>query len=288
MLRPLGNKVPIGASHPSISITSITMLSADDYNEKLQYVLTSPSSRQFECCRHETGICKPSIVSALLKSFPVPKCFPADTMHLFGLNLTQLLVALWRGTIDHAKEDHPTSWPLAVLHDANIWKQHGAVVAAAGRYIPVCLGTRVPRNPAEKIFSRYKAIEYMIYIYGLCPALLYGILPQPYHRHFCKLVFATRIIHKRHKSKDELLVAHKALLEFVYQFELLYYCGELSRLHFVRPCIHALTHTVPEHFRVGSLTEISQWTMERTIGNLGKEIRLHSDPYANLSQRIIE
>ena len=45
---------------------------------------------------------------------------------------------------------------------------------------------------------------------------------------------------------------------------------------------------VPEHFRVGSLTELSQWTMERTIGNLGEEIRLHSDLYTNLSQRVIE
>jgi len=28
--------------------------------------------------------------------------------------------------------------------------------------------------------------------------------------------------------------------------------------------------------------------MEQTIGNLGEEIRLHADPYANLSQRIIK
>jgi len=28
--------------------------------------------------------------------------------------------------------------------------------------------------------------------------------------------------------------------------------------------------------------------MERTIGNLGEEIWLHADPYANLSQRVIE
>jgi hypothetical protein len=28
--------------------------------------------------------------------------------------------------------------------------------------------------------------------------------------------------------------------------------------------------------------------MERTIGNLSEEIQLHSEPYANLSQRIIE
>ena len=28
--------------------------------------------------------------------------------------------------------------------------------------------------------------------------------------------------------------------------------------------------------------------MERTIGNLGEEIQLHADPYANLSQQVIE
>jgi hypothetical protein len=83
-------------------------------------------------------------------------------------------------------------------------------------------------------------------------------------------------------------VAHKAFLEFVYEFEILYYKRDLTCLHFIRPCIYALTHIVLEHFRVGSLTELSQWTMEQTIGNLGEEIRLHSDPYANLSQRVVE
>ncbi|KAI0280723.1 hypothetical protein BC826DRAFT_975154, partial [Russula brevipes] len=45
---------------------------------------------------------------------------------------------------------------------------------------------------------------------------------------------------------------------------------------------------IPEYLRIGSLPEVSQWTMERTIGNLGEEIRLHSDPYGNLGQRLIE
>jgi hypothetical protein len=29
---------------------------------------------------------------------------------------------------------------------------------------------------------------------------------------------------------------------------------------------------------------LSQWTMERTIGNLGQEVKQHSNPFANLSQ----
>lgn len=287
MLKPHG-PLPPGSSHPDININLISTPSPDEYDHRLRHVLGSTSTRDYERRRRETGICKPSIISALPKSIPVPKCFPADTMHLFGLNISQLLIGLWRGSIEHAQDDNPTTWPFAVLHNNVVWQAHGVSVAGAGRYLPVCLESRVPRNPAEKISSGYKAVEYLVYVFGLCPALLYGLLPQKFYHHFCKLVFATRVVHRHHKTKDDLLVAHRAFLEFVYEFELLYYERKLARLHFIRPCVHALTHIVPEHFRLGSLTELSQWTMERTIGNLGEEIRLHSDPYANLSQRVIE
>ena len=287
MLKPHGS-IPSGSSHQDIDINSITTPSPDEYSKRLYHVLCSTSTREYERRRKETGICKPSIVAALSKSIAIPKCFPADTMHLFALNISQLLISLWRGNIDHVQDDHPTTWPFAVLRDNVIWEAHGASVAGAGLYLPVCLESRVPRNPAVKISSGYKAVEYLVYIFGLCPALLYRHLPQKFYYHFCKLVFGARVIHRHCKSKDDLLSAHQAFLEFVYEFEVLYYKRKLSRLHFIRPCVHALTHIVPEHFRVGSLTELSQWTMERTIGNLGEEIRLHSDPYANLSQRVVE
>ncbi|KAJ7130701.1 hypothetical protein C8R46DRAFT_924766 [Mycena filopes] len=43
----------------------------------------------------------------------------------------------------------------------------------------------------------------------------------------------------------------------------------------------------PETTRKGPGNIYSQWGLERTIGNLGEEIRQHSNPYANLSQRTI-
>ena len=287
MLKPNGS-VPSGSSHPDVDINLITVPSPDEYNERLRLVLSSTSTNEYMQNHRETGICKPSIVSTLPKSIPVPKCFPADTMHLFALNISQLLISLWRGSINHAQDNDPTTWPFAVLHNNAVWQAHGASVVRAGLYLPVCLESRVPRNPAEKISSGYKAVEYLIYIFGLCPALLYHLLPHKFYYHFCKLVFGTHVVHRSHKSKGDLLAAHKAFLEFVYEFEIIYYKRELKRLHFIRPCIHALMHIIPEHFCIGSLTELSQWTMERTIGNLGEEIRLHSDPYANLSQRTIE
>jgi hypothetical protein len=53
----------------------------------------------------------------------------------------------------------------------------------------------------------------------------------------------------------------------------------------VRPSIHTASHFAPETVRVGPGIIYSQWGMERTIGNLGKEIKQHSNAFANLAQR---
>ena len=144
---------------------------------------------------------------------------------------------------------------------------------------------RPPRNPAEKISSGYKAWEFLLYLFGMGPGLLLNILPDSYYRNFCKLVFGMRIIHQHQINRNDLQKAHEALLEFAYEFEKLYYQRRTDRLHFVWQSIHAVTHLAPEVARIGPPTCSSQWTMERTIGNLGQEICQQSNPYANLSQR---
>ena len=64
----------------------------------------------------------------------------------------------------------------------------------------------------------------------------------------------------------------------------MYYQRKVTCLHFVCPSLHGMDHLAPEIVRIGSLSTLAQWTMERTIGNLGQELRLPSNPYANLSQ----
>lgn len=120
-----------------------------------------------------------------------------------------------------------------MLHDNTVWQVHGASVTHAGLYLPVCLESRVPCNPAEKISSGYKVVEYLVYIFDLCPALLYHLLPQKFYYHFCKLVFGTHMVHQSHKLKEDLLAAHKAFLKFIYEFEIIYYKCELKCLHFI-------------------------------------------------------
>jgi len=53
----------------------------------------------------------------------------------------------------------------------------------------------------------------------------------------------------------------------------------------VRPCLHSLVHLPREVLRLGPPICSSQWTLKWTIGNLGEEIKQHSNPFSNLSQR---
>ena len=99
--------------------------------------------------------------------------------------------------------------------------------------------------------------------------MLYRILPERYWKHFCKLVFGIRIFLQRRITTQQLRAAHIALLEYSHEFELLYYQRRADRLHFVRQSIHNLMHLASETIRLGPGAYHSQWTMERTIGNLG-------------------
>jgi hypothetical protein len=45
-----------------------------------------------------------------------------------------------------------------------------------------------------------------------------------------------------------------------------------------------MAHLAPETVRIGPGVYIQQWTLERTIGNLGEEVKQPSNPFANIAQ----
>src|SRR5882762_2898222 len=49
------------------------------------------------------------------------------------------------------------------------------------------------------------------------------VLPHKYWKNFCKLVYGIRIIHQYKITAISLRCAHDALLDFVQEFEMLYY-----------------------------------------------------------------
>ncbi|KAA1473018.1 hypothetical protein DENSPDRAFT_899721 [Dentipellis sp. KUC8613] len=205
-------------------------------------------------------------------------------MHLVALNLTDLFLSLWRGTMECDSSDDIETWDFAVFRNVELWKWHGAYVGGTRPYLPGIFDCP-PRDVADKLTSGYKSQEFLTYFCGLAPALLYGILPEKYWCHFCKLISSLRILHQHKITSEEIIETTINLNSSVKEFEELYYCRRKDRLHFCRPCMHAVIHVPPESRRIGPHPLLTQYTLEHTIGNLGEEIKQPSQPYANLSQR---
>ncbi|TBU59038.1 hypothetical protein BD310DRAFT_818176 [Dichomitus squalens] len=205
-------------------------------------------------------------------------------MHLLTLNITELVIGLLRGTLSRSSTDPLSDWDWACLHDDATWQAHGKLVAEASLYLPGSFD-RPPRNPAEKISSGYKAWEYMYYVYGMLPGFLWAVQKPKYYWHFCKLVAGARVALLLGTPVKFRPPAHTLLVEYVEEFEELYYSRRADRLHFCRQALHALVHLMPENVRVGPGWLHSQWALENAIGNLTAEIGSHSKPYENLSLR---
>ena len=282
LLKPLDYDIE-GCSHNDIDVYKLPMASSRMYTRNLRQLVASRTDAQFRQTRKETGLCKPSIFMGLSPSHSsgLPGCLAIDHMHIISINLPDLFVSLWRGTIDCDKTDSKDLWDWVVL-TGDVWKSHGQDVARCRQYLPGSFDCP-PRNPAEKISSGYKAWEFLIYVFGYCPALLHSILPRQYWRNFCKLVAAIRLIQQRAISVPHVQRAHTLLLGFIEEFEALYYRRMTSRLHFCRQSVHGLSHLALDVARLGPGVYSSQWTLERTIGNLGQELKQPSNPYANLA-----
>lgn len=128
-----------GCGHPDINLRHPPVASSTEYHQNLAYVQASPNDIQYKERRKATGISKLSIFSGLRtdKILGIPGCFGGDLMHLVSLNIPDLLIPIWRGTMECEKTDNKASWDWAVLQ-GDIWKSHGQAVTDATPYL---LGT---------------------------------------------------------------------------------------------------------------------------------------------------
>ncbi|KAN0087735.1 hypothetical protein V8E55_006356 [Tylopilus felleus] len=193
-------------------------------------------------------------------------------MYLAG-NISDLLIFLWCSNIDTAPDDNKATWDWAVLTDDVVWTSHGQDVASAGKFLP-----------ENQHAILYKMWEFQLYTFGVTPILLYDILPLKYWSNYCQFVRGFQIMCQHSLTHEQLEDAHVLLCTWERDFELMYYQLHHNRIHFLCPVIHQVIHLVPEAFQKDPPICYAQWTMERTIRNLGQQIRQPSKPYANLAQ----
>jgi hypothetical protein len=273
ILKPTNYSVE-GCTHDDIDIKNLPTPLHEQYHQNLCYLLASPSETQYRARRLATGISKPSVFSGLVPSatLGLPSSVGSDIMHLAVLNISDLMISLWHGTMDCTKPDNRSTWTWAVLQRHDIWHEHGSAVAGALHYLSSSFD-RPLHNITEKLTSSYKAWEFLLYLYGLGPGLLYNVLPEEYYTNYCKLVYGVRLMNWHRIMHDNLCQAYLALTSFTQEFKIIYCQCLLTRIHFVQPCIHSLVHLPHEVIRLGPPICSSQWTLECTIGNLGEEIK---------------
>ena len=232
------------------------------------------------------GLCKQTLFSSLpCQPLPVPSLFTMDIMHLSVLNNPNLFLKLFTGKLNIYDPNDRANWDWAVFYcRPKLWSTHREIVPRSVPFIPLSFGC-APQDPLKRLNSGYKAWEFQIYIYSLCPTLLRHLLPWKYWLHFCKLVAGIHIMQHLCISKEELLLEHELLRSFACEFEDLYYQWKESQIHFICQSIHLLTHIAPETICVGPLACYAQWTLETTIGNLGWEIWQDHNLFVNLAQR---
>ena len=142
-------------------------------------------------------------------------------MHIIAINLPDLLVSLWCGTLDCDKNNSKELWDWVILV-GNTWKSHGQDIVCCHPYL---LGSFdcPPWNPAENISCGYKAWEFLIYVFRYCPALLYNVFPPRYSQNFCKLVSAVRLLQQWSIAASQVRNAHLLVLSFIEEYEAIYY-----------------------------------------------------------------
>lgn len=276
-----------GCSHDDVDVFNLPATGSASYPANLRHVVSSPNPTQFEKRRTETGIVKPSLLLGLNPAhvLGIPDCLTTDVMHLIA-NMSDLILSLWRGTIKCNVSDDIRTWHWAIFRDDDAWTAHGAIIGATAHHIPGSFD-RAPRDPAEKLNTQYKTWEFQLYIFGLAPALLHNVLPQDIWLNFTKLIRGMHIVCQHSISQDEVQEAQLLLGEWEIEFKQLYYQRQCDRIHFIHPCVHQVNHLVLEAICKGPPVCYVQWTMERTIGNLGQQIRQPSNPYANLSMEAV-
>ncbi|TFK76581.1 hypothetical protein BDN72DRAFT_809271 [Pluteus cervinus] len=287
-LKPTNYPPDETGNHGDVDIGNIGGPDRDEYMRNLVWLLESLTLSAYRDRQLLTGIVRPTLCLAFdsSNSCAVPNGFTLDLMHLSGINLPQFLISVWRGTIDKLdlSVNDGKKPDFFVLDNSQVWKEHGALVASVHSYLPSSFN-RPPRNPAEKINSGYKAVEFMTYFWVLGPAVFRLVLPDNLWRHFCKLVRGIRIVNQRVISLNQIIEAHQMLVQWEREFEEMYYQRRIKWLQLVRPCVHAIVHAARETLRRGPLNISAQWALENTIGNLGREVHQFSNPFSNLGER---
>jgi hypothetical protein len=169
-----------------------------------------------------TGVTRKSILLEL-NSIDYPRSFTIDLMHCILLNITKNLMLLWHGKKLDVDKDHPGPYVLNADSASFLYN----VVRTSRANIPVALGT-LPSS--MEYYTQFKAAEWKAFLDLYGPALMYNHIPDDAHANFCLLSEIWTRATQRSITYDDIDFIERSAIEFVREYERIYYHGDPQRM----------------------------------------------------------
>ncbi|KAF8493835.1 hypothetical protein BU17DRAFT_59563 [Hysterangium stoloniferum] len=198
-------------------------------------------------------------------------------MHLFFENICPLLRDHWIGA--RKFKDKPPADPGYRLAP-HIWEDIGHETADAYKIIPSDFVGAMP----DITKSKYKAEYWSFWIIYLAPALLHGRFPNDrYYKHLLLLIKIIKKCIQFKITSQELEELRQSIIQWVEQYERLYYKYNEGNLPACTFNVHAMLHIADYIKQAGPVWTTWAFPMERYCGKLGERITSRLHPYATLS-----
>ncbi|RDB22210.1 hypothetical protein Hypma_010657 [Hypsizygus marmoreus] len=217
-----------------------------------------------------------------ISSLRFPASFPHDFMHLIDENNLKNLIMHWTGTfkdLNAGSEQYELP--------KTVWEAIGEATAKSGSTIPSAYGSRVPNIATDR--SNISAEMWSFWALYLGPILLRRRFQRPkYFKHFILLVQILNICLQFEISDKEIEDVRKGLIQWVTEYEKIYYQHDPSRISACPVTIHALLHIADSIKAAGPVWCYWAFPMERYCGKLQPAIRSRRFPFAALDRYVLE
>ncbi|KAF9474439.1 hypothetical protein BDN70DRAFT_815708 [Pholiota conissans] len=203
-------------------------------------------------------------------------------MHLIWENLIKNLILHWTGDFKGLGEGEES-----YILPKHIWQAVGAATAASGSTTPSAYGSRVPNIATD--FSLCTADMWSFWTLYLGPVLLRRRFQQPkYFKHFVRLVCLLNICLQFEITKEQIVELRTGFIQWVQDYEKIYYQYSPERLSACPLTIHALLHIADSIEACGPVWCYWAFPMERYCGKLQPALRSRRFPYAALDRFVLE
>ncbi|RXW12674.1 hypothetical protein EST38_g13181 [Candolleomyces aberdarensis] len=273
--------LPIPPGHPqSYDPSNLPLRSHQEFLQDGAYAQSAPNVTQSEQRARASGI-KGQPLLALLPSLFFPFSFPFDFMHLIYENVIKTLISFWCGTfkdLDHNDE--------AYSIDKTVWDAIGEATAAAGKTTPASYGPSVPNLTEDGV--KLTADMYSFWFQYLGPVFLQKVFANRIvYQHFVKLVKLINRCLQFSILTEDLAEIRKGFIDWVQEYERIYYQFDADRLSACPVTIHALLHIADGIMLLGPVWVYWAFPMERFCGRLARFIRSRRFPFSNLDNQVL-